>query len=534
MGIELLLYRQWLRFVNMVFLGLAIGAVVLLVFLPLMESSSVLMRQPVTEAMNSGYLRPQLGDLFALSLPGFQPHFSAWYQIRDVVPSTYLAWFVAPLLPWINIGFFKERWRSLISLFLFAGLYLLLVLAPSELWLFRWPLRTIEYFYVAVAVLFSVAISGGLASNHRKIRLGATSAILLFGYYYAWAETPQNAGFHFLIFAVLVAATATALLFNWKVGIKGLVVVMVSGTVVVTAIITPHYFWTQHEFGYDADIRQVQDLNVVTDRNKSLTGNVLIQSSLSKPDSQAAILSGDIISGNVSAAAGIDTLGRYTGIGFSAFSDALYLDYRGAPVYPFAVTALFLPAGGGFNGTLADSLRVDSVVVQKGFHNDNFLSIIPDTWEVTSDDQYRYVLHRKASFNPGGTVSLATSDIAILNADSSPHHEELRVDAQEAGSLLFARLAWPGYRATIDGQSVPVSQGPAGLLMLDVPLGEHTVVIDYRTPGLRPGLAAVALASIAVVVGQILFQRGMVLGGTGTTSGFGKRRNRKSQTDASD
>ncbi|MBO1266855.1 hypothetical protein [Arthrobacter cavernae] len=504
-GLEMLVFRQWKDFLYLFLLGLSLGAVVLLVFLPLMESSAVLGRQPIAGAENSGYLRPELGDLLAMSLPGYQPHFAAWTGIRDYVPSTYLAWFIVPFLPWLHLGIVKARWRSLVSLLVFQAGYLLLVVAPSDLWLFRWPLRTIEYLYVGVAVLFALTISGGLATSHRRVRIAATSVILAFGLYYSWAETPEHLSFHLLVSSVLVALTGLGLVAYWKLGLRGLMSVLLLGTLVISAIAAPRYFWGNQKLGLAVDIKQAHDLTSVEDKSAALHGNVLIQSTLKAENSEDAIASGEIISANIAAAARVNSLGRYTGIGFAAFNGSLCLDYRGSTACPVAVTALFSDVGGGFDGTMADALQVESVVVQKGYHNADFLSTIPEDWELTAEDDYRYVLHRKVQLEKHGTVSVSTNGMDISTIASGPHHEAFRSEAASDGSVLLARMAWPGYRATVDGRSVPVNLSSGGLVKLDIPAGSHSVVVDYRSPGLTRGLAAVGSAFAAVVLFQILY-----------------------------
>lgn len=507
-GLELLVFRHWKAFLQLFIVGACLGAVVLLVYLPLLESSAVLGRQPIPGAENTGYLRPQLGDLLAMSLPSYQPHFTAWLGIRDFVPSTYLAWFIAPLLPWLHLGVIKERWRSLLSLFIFQVVYFLLVIAPSDLWLFRWPLRTIEYLYVGVAVLFAVTMGGGLATSHRKFRLTATSLILVFGLYYSWAETPQNGPFHLLLTAILVGLTALALFLYWKRGMAGMVSVLLLGTFAITAVLTPTFFWGNQKIGYDVDIDQVRDLSRVREQSQDLYGNVLIQSSLMSEDGQAAVSDGAILSANVAAAARVNSLGRYTGIGFSAYTNAMCLDYRGATACPWAVPVMLSNVGGGFLGSLADAFQLETIVVQKKFHMDNFLETVPKAWAITSEDDYRYILHRRVPLKKQGTVSVTTSGVKITSVSSEPHHEEFRTDSAQPGSVLMARLAWPGYRATIDGKPTSVNITIGGLAQIDVPAGSHTVVVDYSTPGLKRGAAAAAAALAVVVVLQVLYLLG--------------------------
>ncbi len=68
-------------------------------------------------------------------------------------------------------------------------------------------------------------------------------------------------------------------------------------------------------------------------------------------------------------------------------------------------------------------------------------------------------------------------------------HLEGTVDAKEDG-ILFTSIPWTsGWKVTVDGkeaEKVPI--GEEGLLGVSVSKGKHTVVMDYHTPGLMPGI----------------------------------------------
>jgi len=96
----------------------------------------------------------------------------------------------------------------------------------------------------------------------------------------------------------------------------------------------------------------------------------------------------------------------------------------------------------------------------------------------------------------------------VLSDRSTATSESVTVRAGTGGSLVFARLAWPGYTATLDGEPVDVRDGPAGLLAVDVPAGaRHDLEIAFRSPGLAQGvdvLAAAALLSLVQSAGWLV------------------------------
>ena len=114
---------------------------------------------------NTGKMQPTSGDLLQLSMPSSVPPIMA-IMGSMTVPATYLAWFVVPLLPWLRWGALPAGpVRCAGAPGRRGSVYLGLTLAPSKLWMFRWPLRVSEYLFLAVVVLFAVLLSPGLATT---------------------------------------------------------------------------------------------------------------------------------------------------------------------------------------------------------------------------------------------------------------------------------------------------------------------------------------------------------------------------------
>ena len=84
----------------------------------------------------------------------------------------------------------------------------------------------------------------------------------------------------------------------------------------------------------------------------------------------------------------------------------------------------------------------------------------------------------------------------MLQDSSRPQQEVVRYRAGASGQVLFARLAWPGYTASVDGRTVDVTAGPAGLAVADVPAGEHVLTLTYEPPGVRTGVQVALLAGV--------------------------------------
>ncbi|MCC7353079.1 MAG: glycosyltransferase family 39 protein [Anaerolineae bacterium] len=88
--------------------------------------------------------------------------------------------------------------------------------------------------------------------------------------------------------------------------------------------------------------------------------------------------------------------------------------------------------------------------------------------------------------------------------------DEVLVRAATEVRLQFLTYWYPGWRATIDGQPVPITrEGPYGLITLDVPAGEHRVAIRFGDTPARTLAAAVSGLSVVVFAGLWVSARGI-------------------------
>jgi len=120
---------------------------------------------------------------------------------------------------------------------------------------------------------------------------------------------------------------------------------------------------------------------------------------------------------------------------------------------------------------------------------------------VARETPVRTVWIRERPLEGDGRVSWSSPGVEIRSDSAEPQRETIRYRAAAPGRILFARLAWPGYTAMVDGRAVDIVDGPSGLLVVDVPAGAGTLVLTHTPPGLRLGMAAAAAAG-AVVLAQ--------------------------------
>lgn len=502
-AIELVLQRGFSRLAHLAVMGGCVGAVALLVFFPLADAISVTSRQQLAEISNNTFLVPDLGDFAAGSSPTYLPSISSWNNsLLERMPSMYFAWFVLPLLPWLRWSWLRDRWRSLMSLFVVAIVYLAATVGPSNLWLFRWPLRLVEYFYLAAGVLFAVVLSAGLATDQIRRRAIATGAVVLAGTYLAWAVQPQSYNrIHLAGFALVAILLTTGLVAYFRRGLSALGIVLVTGTACVVALQTTVF---PHISDADRPVYPGYDVAQLKATTTDYQGTVLQLASLTGVTTEQ-MFSGDVMFGNRPLAAGLTSVGSYTGLGFAEFGKALCMDYRGATC-PEAFDRLWLPADHHTNAPLVDALQVSTLVLQRSLLPDIVGTVPPPGWHVADKNDVRTVWSRDRPLSAQGRLSWSSSGVHILADSAQPHREIVRYRSSAgAGRVLFARLHWPGYTATVDGAPVAISNGPAGLVAIDVPAGEHTIVLTFKTPGQRLGFVVFAAAAAIVALQTLVW-----------------------------
>jgi uncharacterized membrane protein YfhO len=153
-------------------------------------------------------------------------------------------------------------------------------------------------------------------------------------------------------------------------------------------------------------------------------------------------------------------------------------------------------------------MEVSTLVVQRSLRPDVAALEPPPGWRVSLETPVRVVWVRDEPLDEEARVSWTSSGVDVLADFSSPQREEVAYRANEPGRILFARLAWPGYTATVDGRPAEVVDGPAGLLAVAVPAGEHVLVLEYRSPGLWVGALAAATAAAVVLVQSVAWSWG--------------------------
>ncbi|HSU01750.1 MAG TPA: hypothetical protein VLK03_04310 [Nocardioides sp.] len=494
--VEGLVQRAWGGVLRLALVGLAVAAFLPLVYLPLLESSDLAVRSAGALFENSGKLRPTAGDLLAASSPLHTPPIRA-ITGPMLVPATFLAWFVLPLLPWLRWGALRGRGRELVGLGVVTAAYLAMTLGPSKLWLFRWPLRVIEYFYLGVLVVLAVLLSHGLARTSLRPRLAGSAVIIAAIGWLTWSQDPsalRRAAIGTAVVAVLTLVALGVHLVLRRTALVSLVAIGGVGLVLALQVSV---------FGENASSRVwhvPSDVSALQDTFADREGRVMQFADLKPLQNKGQIARLErqwdtYLPGSMYHPAGVEAVNNYTGMGFLPFTRTFCMEYDGL-TQACGYRNLWKVGGSG-QPALADLMKLDTVVVQPALAE----GVTPgEGWTEESRDD-RVVVLRRDDEQPyaGSELSWVSDGVEVDGAVTrSDLHESLDVVSAEAGGqLVFSMLAWPGWSAELEGAPLSVTRSDAGLLTVTLPAGARgTVDLTYRPPGLTVGLLGAGVGGL--------------------------------------
>lgn len=502
--VEALLRRRPRRAAGIAVAGVVVGLLCVATYLPFELSSTVSYRTG-SRTLNDEYLSPGLSELLGLSSPSFQPYMRAFSTPYWTFPVAYLGWFVLPLAPWLRWSLLRRRARELSAAFVFGAVYLLLVLGPSQVWFFRWPMRLLPYLWLPVAVLFAVLLSAGLNRSRPRLRWALSATAIAAGFYLAASDRPGIWHEH-VEATVVVAGLLWLLLRVARRSGRGLALVAMGGSLLVL-LMQLHWYPTNAN---TSDYNFPRSQAALERQYAGYGPGVTVQ--LADKFGPLATRNADgiyhnILFGSMYSVAGVESLTAYSGIGFNPNDQVLCMYYAGSTCKE-AWDALFTPPKGS-STVLADLVRAQTVVVQRSLIDTRHLTP-PPGWQLTESTQFADIWRRTATVPwQQGRLSDISGPVTVrTDQRTGSVGETLTFDRTGAGAatLTFARLDWPGYTAAVDGRPVPVTQGPAGLVSVRLPEGVRagTLTLDWAPPGEHVSIAAAGLAALVTLALAVL------------------------------
>lgn len=194
---------------------------------------------------------------------------------------------------------------------------------------------------------------------------------------------------------------------------------------------------------------------------------------MSPPEQNIGGAWGSLAFGNYAKNLGLDYVNAYTPIGYRKFSKLLCMGWDGSTC-PAAFGAAFSvePATGR---TYVDLMKVDRVVLQRAQYPDAGTHPAPPGWkwvDYPGHERYIWVLERADGpvSNRNGYIA-DTHDVSTTPIGRDGFTSHIRVTSDTGGRVVFARLAWPGYRVTLDGRDIGFHTIANIFVAVDIPSG---------------------------------------------------------------
>jgi len=132
-----------------------------------------------------------------------------------------------------------------------------------------------------------------------------------------------------------------------------------------------------------------------------------------------------------------------------------------------------------------------------------FLPAGPKTVEVIPDDRAQLARIKESGFDADGTVilsampenlsgvhdSVPSAPRSVETISQSVNESVYRIDGNEPGILQISQVFYPGWRAFVDGQEVPVLRSNFALVAVVLPKGAQIVRLVYDPASFKIGLA---------------------------------------------
>jgi hypothetical protein len=135
---------------------------------------------------------------------------------------------------------------------------------------------------------------------------------------------------------------------------------------------------------------------------------------------------------------------------------------------------------------------------------------------ISATDEETFEIIQSPGFNPDSTVILhkdgeylggGRGTVEIISWE--PQNYTMNVQMQGDGFLVLSE-AWypPGWRASLDGEEVPLLQANHTFQAIEVPNGVHQVIVDFSSTTFSRGLAlsrGLFYLMIALLIGNSLY-----------------------------
>ncbi|QIS19912.1 YfhO family protein [Nocardia terpenica] len=505
---EVIHRRLWVPSLRLLAVAACAGLAGLETYLPGILSSPVTWRGN-ERILNEQFLTVGWSESLNASLPSTVPAFTGWWGYVQPIPMVYIAWFVIPLLAFIDWRAVKNAAREHSGLVLFVVMFLMWTAGPGRVGPLRWPARVLPMLAVGLLVLVCVLLSRyGVFADWRRRGIAAAVLIGLL-FIRSFCAAPHLVVRHLVAAAVVAALTAGLV---WLARARG---IAAACTLAIVAMFPIAYDQVRAQsptpMSYHFPERR-SDMAAAFPNFDGVTLQLADRALVPPADQRLDRAWGSLSFGNYAKNIGRDYVNAYTPIGYAAFSALLCMGWDGSTC-PDAYRRAFAtePSTGR---TIVDLMKVDRVVLQRAQYPDAGRHPAPPGWkwvDYPGHDGYIRVLERTdGPISAHNGLIADTRDVTATSLERTSVTSHVHVTSATGGQVVFARLAWPGYRVTLDGHDIGFHTIAKTFLAVDIPPGTHNaeLTLTWRPPGWKIGIATALAGLLGLSLLQWWYRRG--------------------------
>lgn len=463
----------------------------------------------------AGEMTMSLRQSLNIGLPTTYPGFNSWFGNVLPMPATYVAWFLVPGLCFIGWRKAAQSLRELSGVLLFTTIIGLWIAGPAVLGPLRWPVRAFPMFALGLIVLVCILLSRHGTLRWWWARSAVAASLIGLMAYGANATVPTLSRWHFAG-AAAVALAGVAVLVLAKFGRAAVCAALIISVAPVAYLQVERSDPHPLAFGTPGDIAEMRagfpDFEGTTLQLARLP--IVKGPKLGPLPSRNGLderFFGSLTLGNFPQTLGLDYINGYTPVGFEAFTDQFCLRWDGTTCVRAFEQAFRTERTTGLS--LVDLMKVDRLVIDLEQFPQAGTFAPPAGWHWTSYPGHNDVIavlerDRGLISTEQGRIS-AVIDATALTLGETDSSSRVRVSSTQGGQIVFARLAWPGYHATLDGKEIATTEVLSSFLAVDIPAGtrDGELVVEYEFPGWKIGAATAAGGFALIALLQVLHLR---------------------------
>lgn len=445
------------------------------------------------EIANTGFMVPNLADLLALTSPSLSGQVDTFGREFMNVPVFFAVWFVpvvAWFVPWSRSLLRRPGFVAAVTL---AVVSLLLTQAPSDLGPLRWPIRFLPGFHLGLAVIGAVllAVASWRVTSHRC--LGAAGTVG-FGVYLTWAREPGDDAWLVGAVAVVACALSLVILLRWMPMMAGIGALV--GAVLLAGFVVQHHPKSMGGTrGYEAVIHETPLSNVPQP-----------SVALYPPGGSPSRWFDQGVGVGFARLTAAERMGPgYTSVGHKTWRELMHMKSALGYTRPASPEGLFAvePRTGR---PWIELMGLRSVVVYAGDSRlRRFRRLAEADWTRTLRTPDFAVFEPRDPAVVEGRATAVLGDAVVDAVTVERQTQSYRVSGEEAATLVFRDLFWPGYVATLEGR--PLEVEPLGGLLVTVQLpadADGTLVLAYDPVPTRTLVALLGGAGLVLLSSIVL------------------------------